>query len=49
VIGAPKSAAEDGAVSLAVEDDEHEGSAVFVVVLDTQDGIIAQRLTVVGG
>jgi len=38
----------DGTLSMIVEDDDQEGSAVFVVILTTQDEICAQRLTIVG-
>lgn len=44
----PKSIDQDGSISMAIEDDEHEGSAAFVVILTSQDEICAQRLTIVG-
>jgi hypothetical protein len=48
LISEPKIIGSDGMLSMMVEDDDQEGSAVFVVVLTAQDEICAQRLTIVG-
>lgn len=39
---------EDGRASLVVADDEHEGAEAFVVLLDKDDAVLAQRSTRVG-
>ncbi len=40
---------EDKKVSLAVLDDESEGSAAIMVILDTEGGVVDKKNTVVGG
>ena len=47
--GEPKPIADDGTVSLVVPDDELEGTAAHLVILDTEGSILAQRTTTVGG
>lgn len=44
----PKPMSATGQASLIVPDEDHEGTAAFVVVLDNTGRVIAQRTTVVG-
>jgi hypothetical protein len=40
---------EDGKVSVVVENEDYEGTAAAIVVLDTDDQLLAQITTVIGG
>ncbi|MGO8880750.1 MAG: BREX-1 system phosphatase PglZ type B [Desulfomonilaceae bacterium] len=40
---------EDGKVSVVVENEDYEGTAAAIVVLDTNDQLLAQITTVIGG
>jgi hypothetical protein len=42
-------AAEDGKASLMVEDEDLEGAAALVVVMDEQGTVVANKATIVGG
>ena len=44
-----KSLSTDGTVSLAVPDDDREGSAAHLVLVDSGGGVLAQQLVTVGG
>ena len=44
----PKPVTSDGQASLIVPDDDREGTAAFLVLLDDDDRVLAQRTTVVG-
>lgn len=49
VAAATKPFRDDGTVSIAVDNDEDEGSAAFIVLLDGNGQIVAQEETVIGG
>lgn len=40
---------QDGKVSLVVEDDRHEGSAAFIVILDENGALLQKEPTTIGG
>jgi len=47
--GGAKGVGVGGTVSLAILDDDHEGTAAHVVVIDAQGAVRAQTLTTIGG
>jgi len=49
VHGGAKLLSTDGAASLAVPDDDREGSAAHLILLDEGDTVLAQQLVTVGG
>lgn len=49
LIKKPVPVSEDGTVSVLVENDDQEGKAAVVVLLDAQGSLVAQQTTVVGG
>ena len=48
LVAAPKPVEADGQISLLVEDEDREGAAVFVVVLNLAGAVQAQAATTVG-
>ena len=49
VLASIKAVAEDGKVSVVVENDELEGEEVAIVLLDASGQLVAQSPTVIGG
>lgn len=49
IAGGPKALNADGATSLVVSDDEHEGAAALVAVLDAEGRVLDDKPTTVGG
>ncbi|MDO8502511.1 MAG: BREX-1 system phosphatase PglZ type B [Gemmatimonadaceae bacterium] len=48
IVGSPKAPDAAGLVSLVVPDDEYEGAAAIVVLLDASGSVVAKRVTTVG-
>jgi hypothetical protein len=49
LVAAPKPIGSDGGVSLLVQDEDREGQAAFVVIVDMRGVVVAQHATIVGG